>query len=76
MPKTEDRRIRRTKKALKDALTEILIEGDYENASIQTITDRADLNRATFYLHYGAKEELLLVMIESRFDQLVAGTTI
>ena len=40
--------------------------------TIQEITDRADLNRATFYLHYGSKEELLVDALKAQFDLLTA----
>ena len=33
--------------------------------------NEADISRATFYLHYGTKEELLFKSLETRFDQLV-----
>jgi AcrR family transcriptional regulator len=71
MEKKVDRRVRRTRKRLSRALLELIMEQDYESITIQDITDRADLNRATFYLHYGSKEELLIVSLEERFDELV-----
>lgn len=40
--------------------------------TIQEITERADLNRATFYLHYSSKEELLADSLEGHFDAVVA----
>ncbi len=67
-----DRRVRRTRAMLGQALKELLLEKDYDAITVQEITDRADLNRATFYLHYGRKEELLTEMLESQFDELVA----
>jgi AcrR family transcriptional regulator len=50
----------------------LIIEKEYETITIQEIAERADLNRATFYLHYGSKEELLIESLEGQFDQLVA----
>jgi AcrR family transcriptional regulator len=55
-----DRRIQRTKKALRIALVELIQEKGYEAVSVEEITQRADLGRATFYLHYKDKEDLLL----------------
>src|SRR5215216_6296836 len=55
-----DRRIQRTRKALRTALLELIKEKGYDAISIEEITDRANLGRATFYLHYKDKEELLL----------------
>jgi AcrR family transcriptional regulator len=57
------------------ALLELVQEKKYDQITIQDITDRADLNRATFYLHYGSKEELLANSLESYFDELVQQIT-
>lgn len=48
----EDRRVRKTKKALQQSLLELLKTKDLTEISVQELTERADLNRATFYLHY------------------------
>jgi AcrR family transcriptional regulator len=66
-----DRRKRRTRRFLAQALQELIIEKSYETITVQDITDRADLNRATFYLHYTSKEELLGDFLETQFDTLV-----
>lgn len=66
-----DRRVVRTRRRLSEALLELMREEPFEAITIQNITDRADLNRATFYLHYSTKEELLIASLESRFDELV-----
>lgn len=66
-----DRRVRRTRHQLGDALRELIIEKPYEAITIQDITDRADVNRATFYLHYGTKDELLMASLTEIFDELV-----
>lgn len=66
-----DRRVRRTRNQLGDALRELIIEKPYETITIQDITDRADVNRATFYLHYGTKDELLVTSLTELFDELV-----
>jgi AcrR family transcriptional regulator len=55
-----DRRILRTKKALRTALLELIEEKGYDGISVEEITQRANLGRATFYLHYKDKEDLLL----------------
>lgn len=67
-----DRRVRRTRRKLRQALIDLIIEQGYDNITIQKITDRADLSRATFYLHYkGGKDELLAHSLESMFDELI-----
>lgn len=57
--KTEDRRIRRTKKLLRETLAELMDEKEFKDISVKEITERADLNRGTFYLHYKDTYDLL-----------------
>ena len=73
--KKMDRRIKRTRNLLGQALLELVREKKFEQITIQDITDRADLNRATFYLHYSSKEELLADSLEGYFDALVEQIT-
>ena len=54
-----DPRVVRTRQMLRDALVELIRERGYEKITIQDITSRATLNRATFYLHYRDKHDLL-----------------
>ncbi|MGL4337439.1 MAG: TetR/AcrR family transcriptional regulator, partial [Turicibacter sp.] len=56
---TEDRRIRRTKKILKQSLLELMKIKKVKDITIKDITDQADLNRGTFYLHYQDIYDLL-----------------
>ena len=49
---TGDRRSRRSRKLLKQGLLELLREKRFANISVRDITERMDLNRGTFYLHY------------------------
>ena len=55
-----DRRIQRTRLALRTALLELIKEKGFDSVSVEEITERANLGRATFYLHYKDKEDLLL----------------
>lgn len=54
-----DRRIRKTKLRLKQALLELIDEQQYDAITIHDITRRADVGRSTFYSHFDSKEELL-----------------
>ena len=60
----EDRRSRRTRQLLGDALVELMLEKHFESITVQDILDRADVGRSTFYAHYTDKESLLLSQIE------------
>lgn len=54
-----DRRIKRTKSMMRDALMDLMDEMPFGEITAKNITNRADLNRATFYLHYNNVFELL-----------------
>jgi AcrR family transcriptional regulator len=66
-----DRRIRRTRRALKEALLGLILEEGFTAVTVEEITDRADVGRTTFYLHYRDKEELLLESISELAEGLV-----
>lgn len=66
-----DRRVLRTRTLLRDALMALIVERGYETITIQDITDRADVARATFYLHFKDKDELLMTSMEEVYDDLV-----
>jgi AcrR family transcriptional regulator len=55
-----DRRVQRTRNALRIALMELVQEKDYDLISVEEVAERADVSRATFYLHFHDKEDLLM----------------
>ncbi len=65
-----DSRIQRTRSLLRDALFALIIERGYEAITVQDITERANLGRTTFYLHYKDKEELLKASVKALIDDL------
>ena len=71
-----DPRIERTQEALRAALMSLIEEKGFDAISVQDITERARLNRATFYLHYRDKQDLLIRTSEAVYNSLVeeAGT--
>ena len=56
---TEDRRVRKTRKALIDAFSDIVLVRRYEDIRISEILDQADVGRSTFYSHFLGKDDLL-----------------
>ena len=54
-----DRRLVRTKKAIISALIELLTEKDLSEITVTELTDRAQINRKTFYLHYDRIENII-----------------
>lgn len=56
----EDLRVRRTRKMLQEALIELTVEKGFAAVTVQDISERAMVNRSTFYRHYpGGKYDLL-----------------
>jgi AcrR family transcriptional regulator len=73
---TTDPRIRRSRRMLMDALARLLTKKEFEDVSVQEISDEATLNRATFYLHYPDKNALLQAMTGARFRDLIERRSI
>jgi len=48
----EDRRVRKTKRALRDGLAELLTEKSIQKISVRELTDKVDIHRSTFYANY------------------------
>lgn len=65
LPLTRHQRHRlRTRNQLIQAAVELVLEKGYESVTIQDITDRADLGRGTFYVHFKDKEDVLWSAIQ------------
>lgn len=74
MKNSDDRRVRRTKKAMTDALAHLLSQKPLKNITVREIADLADINRGTFYLHYRDvydMAEQLQNEIFERFNEIV-----
>jgi AcrR family transcriptional regulator len=57
-----DRRVRRTRTALAEALLDLVATTPFERLTVREIADRADVGYATFFRHYASKEALLLAV--------------
>lgn len=65
-----DRRILKTQEALKKAVIELMTEKNFDDITIQDLSDRANVSRGTIYLHYLDKYDLLDKLIESHINEL------
>lgn len=72
--KKEDLRIQRTKEAIRKTFEEMICEMDYEKISIKEITERAKINRKTFYLHYDTLDDLLREMQNEMAQSFIERT--
>ena len=67
MAEKTDRRIRRTKAILSRSLIQLMEEKEIRDISVKELTDLADINRGTFYLHYNDIYDLLAQMEDELF---------
>ena len=68
-PKTEDSRVRRTKRLLRQGLTELLQEKSIKKITVRELSERVDINRGTFYLHYKDIYDLVDCLEKELFDE-------
>lgn len=58
--KKEDLRVVKTKEIIRNTFKNMILEMDYDYITIKELTERAKINRKTFYLHYNSLDDLLL----------------
>ncbi|WP_433439572.1 TetR/AcrR family transcriptional regulator [Nonomuraea sp. CA-141351] len=63
--RTDNVRVRRTRKLLRDALIELIEERGFERLTVGEVTERAMVSRAAFYRNYRDKYHL----VEQIFDE-------
>lgn len=66
-----DLRIRRTRSAIQDAFISLMREKEYAAITVTDISERADINRKTFYAHYETKEQLLAQLMLAMFQDII-----
>lgn len=70
-----DRRVRRTRDVLGDALVELIREKPFDEITVQQVLDRAGVSRSTFYAHYRDKNDLFLGDVEDFFEMMATHLT-
>jgi len=70
--KGEDLRVRRTRKQLLEAMISLVIEKGFNSVTVQDISERAMVNRATFYRYYQDKYDLLDRYVEEQYSMQLA----
>ena len=65
-----DRRVVRTRKAIRKAFMRLIQETDYQKITITAIAREADIDRKTFYLHYRSVEDLIDEIIQDEADRI------
>lgn len=66
-----DKRIKRTRDRLGDAMIALLLEKPFDSITVQDVLDRAEVGRSTFYTHFKDKDDLLI----GEVDEFFAGVS-
>ena len=69
-PSRHERRRLQTRRSLIQTALQLILEKGYDGLSIQEITDRADLGRGTFYIHFKDKEDVVWAAFQELFEAL------
>lgn len=65
-----DRRVRKTKRQLREALTTLLLRKSFSEITVREVSELADVNRGTFYTHYRDTADLLHQLETAFLDRL------
>lgn len=65
-----DRRVRRSRQRLHDALVALTLEHGWDRVTVQAVCARARVGRSTFYVHFADKEDALVGGLEHVRDDL------
>ncbi|PJN90144.1 TetR/AcrR family transcriptional regulator [Bacillus sp. mrc49] len=67
---TIDRRIVKSQSAIQSAFLEMLINEGFDDITVKNITEKANIGRKTFYLHYMDKFDLLDKIVDAHIKRL------
>src|SRR5262245_51501287 len=71
-----DPRVKRNRNLILRAFSDLLAATGFESISLQAVTDKAEINRATFYKHFVDKYALLDYAISQMFRQEIEKRTL
>ena len=71
MPNRTQRRASKTRDRLLKGALSVFAEAGTEAATIEMITQRADLGKGTFYRHFADKDEIISVLVEQCIGNLL-----
>ncbi|MFD1470975.1 TetR/AcrR family transcriptional regulator [Companilactobacillus mishanensis] len=70
-----DRRVQKTNKALRDAFRDLSRDNRYRDITVKALTEKAGINRKTFYLHYDSIDDFVNTFVDELSNQLLTIIT-
>ncbi|BAC12592.1 transcriptional regulator (tetR-family) [Oceanobacillus iheyensis HTE831] len=67
-----DLRIIRTQKAIRTAFVELIRDKGFDAVTVKEITNKAEINRGTFYVHYEDKHDLMIKSQEEVIEEMAS----
>ncbi len=67
----KDLRYIKTEKAIRKALRDLLLEKDLRLITVKELVERAEINKTTFYAHYGALSDLIKTLENEKIDYIL-----
>jgi len=64
-------RATRTRRRLKEAALDVFSEKSIDAATVEEITDKADLGKGTLYQHFEDKEEIVVTLVDEAVEHLI-----
>jgi AcrR family transcriptional regulator len=71
-----DPRVKRTRQLILRAFEDLLAEKNFESIAVQDVTEKAEINRATFYAHFPDKYALLDHSVSQMFKHEIEKRTL
>jgi AcrR family transcriptional regulator len=65
------KRAKRTRKKLKQAALDVFSEKSIDAATVEEITEKADVGKGTLYQHFEDKEEIVITLVDEAVDHLI-----
>lgn len=71
MSSDHDLRVIKTRRLIRDAFVKLVDEKGFKNITVNDISDKAMINRSTFYLHYTDKFDLLQKIVNEAIQNIL-----
>ena len=67
----QQKRVRKTRNKIKEAALDVFSEKTIDAATVEDITDKADLGKGTLYSHFDDKDEIVIALVEDAVTNLI-----